>query len=164
MISGNRIFQFMRIILPVPIYRQRIQEPGLFQYFRQSPGPEKIKQKIQIKLGIICHNQRPLRSLQQSRKSPGRRLVFYAFGFQPFLRDARQTRNKGVQAPSLRQADKNIHFVCLCSGLQHNRTDFNNSIPDEINTCGLRIKDHHPVKLLPQLHAASSSSQLSPVA
>ena len=123
-------------------------------------------EKIQVKLGVVGHKQRPLTALQQAAEVLRRLLLVYALRRELLVGDARQVHDEGGQADPLRQADQRVQAARLRPGLQLDSPQLNNPVSSKLDTGGLRVKDHNAVKPLPKLlHQAahSSSGQLSPV-
>ena len=63
-VGFDGVAELVGIVPAVPVDRQSVQKPGFFQHIHQGEGPQKPKEKIQIELGVIGHQQGPLRSLQ----------------------------------------------------------------------------------------------------
>ena len=118
-------------------------------------------EKIQIELLVIRHQQRPLRPFQQSAEALRRRAVIHALPRKLFIGNAGELRNERRQGPPLRQTNQRVEITALPLLLQGHSANLNNAVTVKFNARGLRIKDHHAVKLVPQLHHAA---QFSPVA
>ena len=90
-----------------------------------------------------------------------RRAVIHALPRKLFIGNAGELRNERRQGPPLRQTNQRVEITALPLLLQGHSADLNNAVTVKFNARGLRVKDHHAVKLVPQLHHAA---QFSPVA
>ena len=160
-IGLDGVAQLVGKVPPVPVHRQGIQEPGLLQGGQQPQGPQQVVEKVQVKLGVVGHQQRLLRPVQQTAEALRRPAVVHALPHQLRIRNASEIRDERRQGLSCRQADQGVEISTFLAVFQSHRADLNDPVPTELDAGGLRVKHHQPVKLVPKLHHAA---QFSPVA
>ena len=162
-VGCDGIVELVRVIPPVPVHREDIQKPGCPQDIRPPEGPQEMIEEVQIELGVVGRQQRPLSPAQQVAERLTGVGLLHALLFQLLFRDASELGDKGRQRPPRGEAEQQVHAVRLSLRGKGGGPQLDDLVPPELDAGGLRVEYHDPVKLLPKacLHGSPSCRMLS---
>ena len=157
-VCGDGVAELVRVVPPVPVHCEDIQEPGRPQDPHLPEGPQEVIEEVQVELGVVGRQQRPLPRPQQGTEIFAGGGLLHALPLQLLRRDAGEPGDEGRQRPPRGELDQQVHMLRLSGGGVGRGPQLDDLVLSKFNAGGLRVKHHDPVKLCPKLCLHSGAS------